>query len=73
YVPDNGTPEPNGPDMDTVLAAVDEVMATGKVSVLAIVSVNAGGNGRERALATGTDLIRGALESWRTYGLPAKI
>jgi arginase len=70
YVPDNGTPEPNGPDMDTVLAAVNEVMATGKVAVLAIVSVNAGGKGRERALMTGTSLIRGALESWRRYGLP---
>ena len=33
YVPDNRTREPDGPDIEQVLAAVDAVMATGKVAV----------------------------------------
>jgi arginase len=68
YVPGHATREPNGPDMDTVLAAVDRVMATGKVAVYAVVSVYAGGEGRDIAVKTGTDLIRGGLESWRRHG-----
>lgn len=68
YVPGHATREPNGPDMDAVLAAVERVMATGKVAVYAVVSVYAGGEGREIALKTGTDLIRGGLEAWRRYG-----
>ena len=63
FLPDNGTPEPNGPDVFQVLAAVDRVMATGKVLVYAVVAVSAGGPGREISLAAGKELIRGGLES----------
>lgn len=71
YVPGHATREPDGPEMEPVLAAVDAVMATGKVAVYAVVSVYAGGEGRERAVQTGVDLIRGGLESWWRYGMPA--
>lgn len=71
YVPGHATREPNGPDMDAVLEAIDIVMGTGKVAVYAVVSVYAGGEGRARSVATGVELIRGGLESWRRYGMPA--
>ncbi len=69
YVPDNRTCEPDGPDMEQVLAAVDAVMATGKVAVYAVVSVDARGPGRDRAVASGIELIRSGLESWRRHGM----
>ncbi len=70
YVPDHGTREPNGPDMETVQAAIAAVMATGKVAVYAVVSVYAGGPGRERSIATGIELIRGGLAAWQQGGTP---
>lgn len=70
YVPDHGTREPNGPDMATVLAAIDAVMATGKVAVYAVVSVYAGGPGRARSVETGIELIRSGLAAWKRSGAP---
>ena len=70
YTPDHSTKEPNGPDMQQVLAAVEQVMATGKVIVYAVVSVYAGGPNREIDVASGMELIRGGLASWRCYGVP---
>lgn len=69
YVPNHGTREPNGPDMAQVQAAIDTVMATGKVAVLAVVSVYGEGEGSEVSVASGIELIRGGLESWRRYGM----
>ena len=70
YVPDHATREPNGPNMEQVLEGVDSVMATSKVAVYAMVSNYAGGEDRERNVASGIELIRGGLESWRRYGMP---
>ena len=70
-LPDNGTPEPKGPDVAQVLAAVDRVMATGKVLVYAVVAINAGGPAREQSLAAGKELIGGGLASWRRCGAPS--
>ena len=70
FVPDHSTGEPNGPDMGQVLAAVDAVMAAGKVVAYAVVSIYAGGAGRERSVASGIELIRSGLESWRRHGMP---
>lgn len=70
YVPNHGTREPNGPDMAQVQAAIETVMATGKVAVLAVVSVYGEGEGSETSVASGIELIRAGLESWRRYGLP---
>ena len=70
YVPNHGTREPNGTDMEQVLAAIDTVMSTGKVAALAIVSIYGEGQGSETSIASGIELIRGGLQSWRNYGLP---
>lgn len=68
YVPNHHTKEPNGPGMEQVLAAIDTVMATGKVAVFAVVAVWAGGEGGDVALASGTELVSGGLEAWRRHG-----
>ncbi len=70
-VPNHGTKEPGGPDMAQVLAAVDTVMATGKVAVFAVVSVWAGGEGGDVTLRSGAELVRGGLAAWRRHGSTA--
>ena len=71
YVPDHATKEPNGPNMEQVLAAVDTVMATGKVVAFAVVSVYGGGPQRDLNVNSGIELIRGGLESWHRHGMAA--
>lgn len=68
-VPNHGTREPNGPNMMQVQAAIDMVMATGKVAAYAVVSVYGAGEGRERSQASGIELVRSGLESWKKYGI----
>lgn len=69
YVPNHGTKEPNGPSMQQVLAAVDTVMATGKVVTYAVVSIWPDGDGGDIAVASGIELLRGGLESWSRHGM----
>lgn len=69
YVPNHPTIEPNGPSMEQVLAAIDTVMATGKVAAYAVVSIWAGGEDGDVAVASGVQLIRGGLEAWRRHGM----
>jgi arginase len=64
FVPDHGTKEPNGPDMEQVLEAINIVMETGKVQAYAVVSIYARGEHRERDVASGIALIQGGLRSW---------
>jgi arginase len=68
-VPNHGTGEPNGPGMAAVTAAIDAAMATSKVAAYAVVSVYGEGEGREISVASGTELIRAGLESWKKYGM----
>ena len=68
YTPNHGTREPNGPDMAQVHAAIDTVMATGKVAVAAVVSVYGEGEGSETMVASGIELVRGCLTSWKRHG-----
>jgi arginase len=68
YVPNHGTKEPNGPDMEQVLSAIDTVMATGKVVVYALVSVWPDGEGGETAAESGIEMLRGGLASWQRHG-----
>ena len=70
FVPNHGTKEPDGPDMAQVKAAIDTVMATGKVAVYAVVSVYGAGEGYEISQASGIELIRHGLVSWQKYGGP---
>jgi arginase len=69
YTPNHGTKEPTGPDMDQVTAAIDTVMATGKVAAYAVVSVYGEGEGAEVMIESGMALIRSGLESWKKYGM----
>jgi arginase len=69
YVPNHNTKEPYGPNMAQVQAAIELVMATGKVAALAVVSVNADGAGAEIALASGVALIGTGLAGWQRYGM----
>jgi arginase len=71
YVPNHRTKEPNGPSMEQVRAAIDTVMATGKVVTYAMVSVWADGDGGDVAVDSGVKLIAGGLESWCRHGLAA--
>src|SRR3954470_16037667 len=71
YVPNHRTKEPNGPSMEQMLAAIDTVMATGKVVTYAMVAVWADGDGGDVAVDSGVKLIAGGLESWRRHGIAA--
>lgn len=71
YVPNHGTREPNGPDMPQVLAAINTVMATGKVAAFAVVSIYGSGPGSTTSVMSGIELVRGGLEAWNTYGMAA--
>ena len=70
YVPNHGTVESNGPNMEQVLTVVDTVMATGKVIAFALVSVYGKGEGAETSIHSGITLLRGALSSWKRHGMP---
>ncbi|HEX5165183.1 MAG TPA: arginase family protein [Thermomicrobiales bacterium] len=70
FVPNHGTKEPNGPDMEQVLAAIDTVMATGKVVAYALVSVWPNGEGGDVAVASGVEMLKGGLEAWKKHGYP---
>jgi arginase len=70
HVPSHRTKEPGGPDVAQVLAAIDTVMATGKVVALAVVSVYFEGQDADFDLASGVELVRGGLTSWRRHGMP---
>jgi arginase len=65
YVPNHRTKEPHGPDMDQVRAAIETVMATGKVAAYAVVSVYGEGEGADVCQASGIELIRSGLAAWR--------
>ncbi len=69
YVPNHHTVEPNGPSMEQVLAAVETVMATGKVVTYAIVSVWANGDGGDTAVASGVELLEGGVAAWKRGGV----
>jgi arginase len=56
--------------MEQVLAAIEAVMATGKVVAFAVVSVYGEGEGCYVSVSSGVELIRGGLKLWRRYGMP---
>jgi arginase len=70
FVPDHITAEADGPSLDQVASAVDVVMATGKVIALAVVSVFNQGESSRVTVASGIELVRASLESWRCHGQP---
>jgi len=64
YVPNHGTVEPNGPEMEVVLNAVRIVLKTGKVRGYGLVSVNVRGEGGEESLAAALHLLTTGLAEW---------
>ncbi|MCP4360249.1 MAG: arginase [Chloroflexi bacterium] len=69
YVPNHGTKEPNGPDMEQVQTAVDIALSTGKVGVLALVSVYGAGEGSKISATSAIELMGFSLESWYKHGM----
>jgi len=69
FQPNHFTVAPGGPDLAQTLAAVETVMATGKVAAYAVVSVFGLGEGREISVASGSALLRGGLEAWQRHGM----
>ena len=67
-VPSHGTKEPNGPDLDETAAAVDTVMATGRVVAFALVSIYNTGERGLVSMTSGIELLRRGLRSWRKHG-----
>ena len=70
HVPNHRSKAPDGPDLARVIDAIDRVMESGKVSVLAVVSVSGDGVNHEVSVRSGIELIRGGLRSWRKHGMP---
>jgi arginase len=70
FVPNHGTQEPNGPDIEQVKAAIETVMATGQVVAVAMVSVSGDGEGAEVTRASTAELLSAAMASWRRHGMP---
>lgn len=70
FVPNHGTKEPNGPNIEQVQAAIDTVMATGKVVAFAVVSVYGEGEGYETTQQSAFDMVSSGLKSWVRYGTP---
>jgi arginase len=68
YVPNHGTKEPNGPDMEQVTRAIDMVMATGKVIAFAVVSAYGEGEGHEITQRSAIEMLGSGLKSWAAHG-----
>jgi arginase len=66
-VPSHRTAEPHGPDLEQTMAAVDSVMACGRVTALALVSIYNQGEAGAVSMASGIQLLRGALGCWRCF------
>ncbi len=63
--PTHRTKEPGGMALDEALAAIETVLATGKVEALGLVAVFSAAPGGETTLASATALLEGALARWR--------
>jgi arginase len=64
FQPNHPTAEPNGPDDKMVDALIEQVMGTGKVVALAVVSINPEEPGGAISLASGQQMMRTGLRSW---------
>ena len=71
-VPGHGSGTTGGPCVEDVLSAIDVVMSTGKVAAFAVVSTSAAGENGDVTVASGIELVRGGLQSWRAHGIPAR-
>ena len=70
FVPNHGTREPDGPNIEQVIEAIDTVMATGKVVAFALVSVSGDGDGAEVSRTSAARLLEAGIASWDRHGIP---
>jgi arginase len=68
FVPNHGTVEPNGPDLEETVAAIRAVLATGKVRGYGLVSVNVQGEGGKQSLASAMHLLTNSVRWWGAGG-----
>jgi arginase len=68
YVPNHGTVEPNGPDMETTVNAIRTVLRTGKVRGFGLVSINVNGEGGRESLESGLQLLTKGIAAWYQPG-----
>ncbi|NTU85774.1 MAG: arginase [Chloroflexales bacterium] len=66
--PNQPTRQPGGADLAQAATAIETVLATGKVAVLAVVAVSGVGEGHEVGVASGIGLVRAGLAAWRRHG-----
>jgi arginase len=64
FQPTHPTAEPDGPTVETTLAAMEHVFATGKVRAFGVVSVNPTGEEGAVSLASGLALLHGGVDAW---------
>ena len=69
YQPNHPTVEPDGPSLEDVNAALEAVIATGKVVAFGLVSVNAEGPDGPTSMASGMAMVEHAIAAWA--GQPA--
>ncbi len=62
--PNHPTAEPDGPDLETTVAGIRAVFATGKVRALAVVSVDPTGPVGPTSLESGLALLRESVAAW---------
>jgi len=67
YIPNSLMPEPNGPEIDTVMENIKAVMDTGKVMAYSLVSVTFvnGKPGQDIRTLNGMRLLGAGLENWK--------
>jgi arginase len=64
FVPNHGTREPNGPNVEATLRAIRTVLQTGKVRGYGLVSVNARGAGGPESVASGIAVLTDGIRAW---------
>ena len=69
YVPNHGTREPYGPNMSQVVRAIETVLSTQKVAIVALVSIYGEGEGSETSVASAIELLENTLPIWQKYGM----
>jgi arginase family enzyme len=72
FVPSASTPSANGLSIEELVAVMAKVLQTGKVSAVAISSLNPGAGARgERSVASAMKTIEGALPAWTVAPEPS--
>ena len=66
--PNHPTAEPNGPDVEPVVAVLRHAFGTGKVRAFAVVSVNVAGEQGPISAASGSEVLTEGVRAWARRG-----